>query len=94
MDHIDAIVFAIEALGLKIGDNDLERRAKASFVEHALTLVGYKIVTPDEIAVLVEALQHTRDKSLRYDEMETLLKRLKRKPDPPADHGSVIRKNL
>lgn len=45
MDHIDAIAVAVDALGLgaKLGDG-LERRAKASAIEHALNLAGYVIV--------------------------------------------------
>jgi len=60
-DHIDAIAIAIESLGFNMG-HAYERRAKASFVEHALRLAGYKIA---------------RDN-----------------PDPPADHGAIIGKNL
>jgi len=41
-DHIDAIAIAIESLGFNIG-HAYGRRAKASFVVHALRLAGYKI---------------------------------------------------
>jgi hypothetical protein len=117
MDHIDAIVFAIEALGFNIGDNDLERRAKASFVVQALTLVGCKIVTSKEIADLIEALRPFTEvpphspperkllvvdagngpwhlKQIAFDNARAAITAGARNPDPPADHGSVIRKNL
>lgn len=43
MDHIDAIAVAVDALGAKLGEG-LERRGKASAIEHALNLAGYVIV--------------------------------------------------
>lgn len=68
MDHIEAIAIAIEALGFNIGAG-LERRAKASFVEQALTLSDFVIVPKVSVeADIAKIRQDVEEKSQRIRE--------------------------
>lgn len=80
MDHIDAIAVAVDTLGAKLGDG-LERRAKASAIEHALNLAGYVIVpklSPE--ALMAEHMERAKKIEQEIDETRESILGARRAP--------------